>query len=190
MAWRVRFAPRDRRLQPGRGARPRIVAYKEFAALDPDRAQPTGLFPPAERRARGQRLRRLHHAPHRRVGTAGCTATTPGAPRRACGPRGCSRARASRRRRASRGSWATSSTSARRDAAGTLLVGAGTGCHAAAEAEPSPARGTLAREHALHGALGRAGVRDGHARLGVRRSRRCRRPRPTCPLRRIRGWWR
>ena len=45
MAWKVRYAPATRAAsQPGRPAET-IVAYKEFAALDPDRAERTGRFP-------------------------------------------------------------------------------------------------------------------------------------------------
>ena len=45
MAWRVRFAPATAVSSQAGEDDHRIVAYKEFAALDPDRAQPTGLFP-------------------------------------------------------------------------------------------------------------------------------------------------
>jgi hypothetical protein len=45
MAWGVRFAPATRASstagQPGH----RIISYKQFAAHDPDRAHPSGLFP-------------------------------------------------------------------------------------------------------------------------------------------------
>jgi hypothetical protein len=45
MAWRVRFA-RATAASSQRGARDhRMVAYKEFAGADPDKAHPTGLFP-------------------------------------------------------------------------------------------------------------------------------------------------
>lgn len=45
MAWRVRFA-RATAASSQAGARDhRIVAYKQFVAHDPDRADPTGLFP-------------------------------------------------------------------------------------------------------------------------------------------------
>ncbi len=45
MAWRVRFA-RATAASSQAGARDhRIVAYKEFVVRDPDRADPTGLFP-------------------------------------------------------------------------------------------------------------------------------------------------
>lgn len=45
MAWRVRFAPATAASSQAREQDHRIVAYKEFAALDPDRADVTGLFP-------------------------------------------------------------------------------------------------------------------------------------------------
>ncbi len=45
MAWRVRFAPATAASSQAGEPDHRIVAYKEFAALDPDRAEPTGLFP-------------------------------------------------------------------------------------------------------------------------------------------------
>jgi len=45
MAWRVRFAPASAVSSQAGQPDHRIVAYKEFAGLDPDRSQPTGLFP-------------------------------------------------------------------------------------------------------------------------------------------------
>jgi hypothetical protein len=45
MAWRVRFAPASSASSQQRAADHRIVAYKELAAKDPDRADVTGLFP-------------------------------------------------------------------------------------------------------------------------------------------------
>jgi hypothetical protein len=45
MAWRVRFARATAASSQAGERDHRIVAYKEFAALDPDRADPTGLFP-------------------------------------------------------------------------------------------------------------------------------------------------
>jgi len=45
MAWRVRFAPASRASSQAGEAGHTIVAYKESAARDPDRAQPSGLFP-------------------------------------------------------------------------------------------------------------------------------------------------
>ncbi len=45
MAWRVRFAPATAASSQAGQADHRIVAYKEFASLDPDGAQPSGLFP-------------------------------------------------------------------------------------------------------------------------------------------------
>ena len=44
MAWRVRFAPATAASSQAGEAGHVIVAYKENAALDPDRAQPSGLF--------------------------------------------------------------------------------------------------------------------------------------------------
>ncbi len=45
MAWRVRFAPATAASSQAGEPDHRIIAYKEFASLDPDRADPTGLFP-------------------------------------------------------------------------------------------------------------------------------------------------
>lgn len=45
MAWRVRFAPATAASSQAGEPDHRIVAYKEFVARDPDRADPTGLFP-------------------------------------------------------------------------------------------------------------------------------------------------
>jgi hypothetical protein len=45
MAWRVRFAPASAASSQAGEPDHRIVAYKEFADRDPDRADPTGLFP-------------------------------------------------------------------------------------------------------------------------------------------------
>src|SRR5437763_4782479 len=47
LGWRVRYAPATAASsQPGAAAHV-IVAYKEHSALDPDRPQPTGMFPDA-----------------------------------------------------------------------------------------------------------------------------------------------
>jgi hypothetical protein len=45
MAWRVRFAPASGASSQAGAAAHRIVAYKEFAGKDPDRAEVSGLFP-------------------------------------------------------------------------------------------------------------------------------------------------
>jgi hypothetical protein len=45
MAWRVRFAPATGASSQAGEPDHRIVAYKEFAARDPDRTDATGLFP-------------------------------------------------------------------------------------------------------------------------------------------------
>ena len=45
MAWRVRFAPATAASSQAGERDHRIVAYKEYADLDPDRAEETGLFP-------------------------------------------------------------------------------------------------------------------------------------------------
>jgi hypothetical protein len=45
MAWRVRFEAASGASSQAGQPDHRIVAYKEYAALDPDRAQPSGLFP-------------------------------------------------------------------------------------------------------------------------------------------------
>ncbi len=53
LAWRVRYAPAGAASsEPGAPART-IVAYKESAPLDPDRDQPTGLFPDGGARLTG-----------------------------------------------------------------------------------------------------------------------------------------
>jgi len=44
-AWRARFAPATRASGQAGARDHRIIAYKEFAALDPFRAEPSGLFP-------------------------------------------------------------------------------------------------------------------------------------------------
>ena len=44
MAWRVRFAPASRASSQAGESGHRIVAYKQFAQLDPDRAEPSGVF--------------------------------------------------------------------------------------------------------------------------------------------------
>jgi hypothetical protein len=45
MAWRVRFASATAASSQAGARNHRIVAYKQFVAGDPDRADPTGLFP-------------------------------------------------------------------------------------------------------------------------------------------------
>ena len=45
MAWRVRFMPATRASSEAGAPAHTIVAYKEYAVRDPDRAAPTGLFP-------------------------------------------------------------------------------------------------------------------------------------------------
>jgi hypothetical protein len=45
MAWRVRFAPASGDSSEAGEPDHRIIAYKENVALDPDRAEPSGLFP-------------------------------------------------------------------------------------------------------------------------------------------------
>jgi hypothetical protein len=45
MAWRVRFAPATGASSQAGEADHRIIAYKENVARDPDRSEPTGLFP-------------------------------------------------------------------------------------------------------------------------------------------------
>lgn len=45
MAWRVRFAPATSASSQAGEPAHRIVAYKEFVARDPDRADATGVFP-------------------------------------------------------------------------------------------------------------------------------------------------
>ena len=45
LAWRVRYAPASRATDDPGAPGQTIIAYKEHARLDPDRSQPTGLFP-------------------------------------------------------------------------------------------------------------------------------------------------
>jgi N,N-dimethylformamidase beta subunit-like, C-terminal len=45
MAWRVRYAPASGASSQAGEPDHRIVSYKEYAARDPDRAEPSGLFP-------------------------------------------------------------------------------------------------------------------------------------------------
>jgi hypothetical protein len=45
MAWRVRYARASRAASDPGGPDGTIVAYKEYAALDPHRSNPTGMFP-------------------------------------------------------------------------------------------------------------------------------------------------
>jgi hypothetical protein len=45
MAWRVRFAPATAASSQAGQPAHRIVAYKEHVGSDPDRAEPTGVFP-------------------------------------------------------------------------------------------------------------------------------------------------
>lgn len=53
MAWRVRFAPASPASSEAGEADHRIVAYKEYAARDPDRLRPTGPFGPTPARLAG-----------------------------------------------------------------------------------------------------------------------------------------
>ncbi|MGO9322422.1 MAG: N,N-dimethylformamidase beta subunit family domain-containing protein [Solirubrobacteraceae bacterium] len=143
IAWRVRFAPATAASSQAGEPDHRIVAYKEFAALDPDRAQPTGLFPLG-----GAQL----------VGSAynGCITPrvpVPGPPVYLYYPW-----RPSPSLRPGwlfAGTGITAATSIpgivgyeldeRTPATppGTVLVGAGTGVRCGSEAEPSPARGRV-----------------------------------------------
>lgn len=45
LAWRVRYVPASRGAGDRRAPAQTIVAFKQYAALDPDRAAPTGVFP-------------------------------------------------------------------------------------------------------------------------------------------------
>ncbi|MBV8999849.1 MAG: hypothetical protein JO304_12360, partial [Solirubrobacterales bacterium] len=45
MAWRIRFARASKAADDPGAPDQTIIAYKQFAALDPDHAQPTGVFP-------------------------------------------------------------------------------------------------------------------------------------------------
>ena len=75
---------RERGLEPGGARDHRIIAYKQFAARDPDRARADGAVPPRRRAAR--RAAPTTAASRRAWPWPGrpSTATTPGAPRPAC----------------------------------------------------------------------------------------------------------
>ena len=143
MAWRVRFAPATAASSEAGERAHRIVAYKEFAALDPDRAEPSGLFPLG-----GASL----------VGSAynGCITpriAVPGPPVYRYGA--WSPARSLRPTWLFAGTGITVATSIpgivgyeldQRSPAtppGTLLVGVGTAVGCGSEAEPSPTHGRL-----------------------------------------------
>ncbi len=150
MAWRVRFARATAASSEAGAPDHVIVAYKEAVARDPDRGEPTGLFPLG-----GAAL----------VGSAydGCitprvAVSQPGLPAGVpllrldalAGPAardGCSRGPASRPRRASPGSWATSSTSARpRARRARSVIGVATDVPCGRESdERSPVHGYLAQ---------------------------------------------
>lgn len=53
MAWRVRFEPASPASSEAGAPAHRIVAYKEYAARDPDRLRPTGAFGPTSARLAG-----------------------------------------------------------------------------------------------------------------------------------------
>ncbi len=144
MAWRVRFAPATAASSQAGEPDHRIVAYKEFAARDPDRADATGLFPLG-----GAEL----------VGSAydGCITPrveVPGPPTYLYYAWRPSPSLQPRWLFAGTGITATTSIPGivgyeldeRTPATppGTTLVGAGTGVPCMSEAEPSPAHGRLA----------------------------------------------
>ncbi len=143
MAWRVRFAPATAASSQAGEPDHRIVAYKEFAARDPDRADPTGLFPLG-----GAQL----------VGSAydGCITPrieVPGPP--IYGYYAWSPAPSLRPGWLFAGTGVSATTritgivgyelDERTPASppGTLLVGSGTGIPCMSEAEPSPVHGSL-----------------------------------------------
>jgi len=143
MAWRVRFARATAASSQAGEPDHVIVAYKESAARDPDRAQPTGLFP-------------LGGAPL--VGSAYNGCITPRV-RRSGPPTYRYYAWAPSPRLAPSWLFAHTGVSARTripgivgyeldqrtpaSPAGTLLVGTGEGVPCLGEDEPSPVRGTL-----------------------------------------------
>jgi hypothetical protein len=144
MAWRVRFAPATAASSQAGEADHRIVAYKQFVDRDPDRAEPTGLFPLG-----GASL----------VGSAYDGCITPRVP--VSGPP-VYRYYAWRPSPSLQPSWLfagtgiTAATSipgivgyelderTPATAPGTLLVGTGAGVPCGSEDEPSPVRGALA----------------------------------------------
>jgi len=144
MAWRVRFAPASAASSQAGEPDHTIVAYKQSAASDPDRAAPTGLFPQG-----GAPL----------VGSAYNGCITPRVPQP--GPP-VYRYYAWAPSPALRPSWlfagtgVTAATSipgivgyelderSTATPAGTLLVGAGAGATCMPETEPSPLHGSVA----------------------------------------------
>ncbi|HEV3048648.1 MAG TPA: N,N-dimethylformamidase beta subunit family domain-containing protein [Solirubrobacteraceae bacterium] len=145
MAWRVRFAPASGASSQAGQPDHRIVAYKEYAARDPDRADVTGLFPGG-----GAQL----------AGSAydGCiTPRVPGPGPPVYDYYAWRPAPGLRPGWLFRGTGMTAATSIpgivgyeldERTAAtppGTLTVGEGAGVPCGSEDEPSPVRGTLAQ---------------------------------------------
>ena len=158
MAWRIRFADPQT-----------IVAYKEHAALDPDRAGPTGAFGSGGGGAHRQPLPRLHPRPgapartsdvRARPVASGGDPATPVAVRRhrTDGHLDDPRHRRLRARRARPGH-------SLRDDDGRRWRGTVHGCRAGEPARP-PGPGRVELDH-LHRPLRRVRVRQRNARLGA-----------------------
>ncbi|HEV3035304.1 MAG TPA: N,N-dimethylformamidase beta subunit family domain-containing protein [Solirubrobacteraceae bacterium] len=144
MAWRVRFARASAASSQAGERDHRIVSYKEFAAVDPDRADPTGLFPRG-----GAQL----------VGSAYNGCITPRVEVRGPPVYGYYAWRPSPSLSPGwlfAGTGVTAATSIQgivgyeldertpATPAGTVLVGTGTGVPCGLETEPSPVRGSIA----------------------------------------------
>jgi hypothetical protein len=144
MAWRVRFRAASAASSQAGEPDHRILAYKEFAALDPDRAEPTGTF---------------SHGGARLVGSAYDGCITPRVP----GPGPPTyRYYSWRPSPALQPGWLFAHTGVTATSSipgivgyeldertpstppGTLLVGVGSGATCMAEGEPAPTHGTLA----------------------------------------------
>jgi hypothetical protein len=160
MAWRVRFARASTASSEAGRPDHRIISYKEHANQDPDRAQPTGLFPDGGAELVGSAYDGCI-TPRLSVSEPARSAARPTG-RPLAGPP-VYRLYAWRPSPALRPRWlfagagVTAATSIPGIAGyeldertpatppGTLLVGAGTGVPCGSEIEPSPTHGTLAQ---------------------------------------------
>jgi hypothetical protein len=155
MAWRVRFAAATAASSQAGAADHRIVAYKEFAAKDPDRAEESGLFPFGGAPLVGSaydgcitpRLRQAGPPVYRYY------AWSPSASLRPRWLFAGTGIRASTRIDGVVGYELDQRTAASKP--GTTLVGSGAAGACAGASEPSPARGAVA-ESTLHTGPGRS----------------------------------
>ena len=136
MAWRVRFARATAASSQAGEPDHVIVAYKEAARSDPDRAAADGAVSAGRGAARGKRLQRLHHAARAAARAAGLPLLRLDA-LAALQPAGCSPARASRASTSIPGIVGYE-LDQRTPASppGTLVVGAGAACRAWARMSP------------------------------------------------------